>query len=93
MANSPANAVESGTASAITPVVSSSVASAGLPRAIPPSSLSSPLAVRRSMTPAVRNSVAEISPWFTDWSTAPLKPRSFAAKRPITISPICASDE
>src|SRR5581483_6270068 len=46
--NSPAKLEESGTASAITPVVISTVASAGRPRAIPPSSASSPVAARRS---------------------------------------------
>ena len=71
----------------------SRVASAGRPRAIPPSSRNSPVAVRRSIAPASRNSVAEISPWLTIWSTAPSKPRSFAANRPSVISPICASDE
>src|SRR5205823_1239217 len=58
--NSPANAVEPGTASAITPVAISIVASAGRPFAIPPSRRSSPVAARRSTEPASMKSVAEI---------------------------------
>ena len=88
MRNSPANAVEPGTAKAMIPIVISSVASAGRPRAMPPKRDSSPVAVRRSIPPASRKSVAEISPWLTDWRIAPSKPRLFAAKRPSTISPI-----
>jgi hypothetical protein len=88
--NSPANAVDPGTASAITPVVISSVASAGRPRAIPPSRAKSPVAARRSITPASRKSAPEISPWFTIWSTAPSVPSSFSAKSPIVIRLICA---
>ena len=48
--NSPANEVESGTASAMMPVVMITVASAGRPRAMPPSSANSPVEVRRSTT-------------------------------------------
>src|SRR5689334_9088164 len=91
--NSPANADDNGTASAITPAVSRTVASAGRPRAIPPSRPSSPVSARRSTIPASRNSVAEIKPWLTICSTEPSRPRSFTAKMPIVISPICASDE
>ena len=69
--NSPANEVESGTASEMTPIVSTSVASAGRPRAMPPSSRNSPVDVRRSTIPAIRNSVAEMSAWLTICSTAP----------------------
>ena len=49
--NSPANVAEPGTASAMTPWSCSIVASAGRPRAIPPSSRNSPVAVRRSIQP------------------------------------------
>src|SRR4029453_5149537 len=90
IANSPANAAEPGTASAITPVVISTVASAGLPRAIPPRPPSSPVVVRRSIAPARRKSVAEMRPWLTICSTAPLSPRSLTAKRPSVIRPSCA---
>ena len=75
------------------PVVMKRVASAGRLRAIPPRRESSPVEVRRSTIPASRKSVSEISPWLTICSTAPSKPRSFAAKSPNVISPICASDE
>ena len=71
MRNSPANDVESGTASEITPVVRISVASAGRPRAMPPSRRNSPVEVRRSTMPASRNSAAEKSAWLTICSTAP----------------------
>ena len=91
--NSPAKLDDSGTASAMIPVVINTVASAGRPRAIPPSKTSSPVAVRRSTIPASRKSVIEISPWLTICSTAPLKPRSLAANSPYVISPICASEE
>src|SRR5581483_11786455 len=91
--NSPAKLDERGTASATIPVVIRTVASAGRPRAIPPSSASSPVAARRSTMPASRKSVVEIRPWFTICSTEPSKPRSFAAKSPYVIRPICASDE
>src|SRR5438093_996576 len=91
--NSPANPEESGTASAITPVVSSTVARAGRPRAMPPSRASSPVSVRRSTIPASRNSVLETRPWLTIRSTEPSRPRSLTEKTPIVISPICARDE
>ena len=91
--NSPAKLADSGTASAMMPVVMTSVASAGRPRAMPPSCAKTPVPVRRSTEPASRKSAAETSPWLTDWSTAPSTPRSFAAKRPSVIRPICASDE
>ena len=73
--NSPAKFEESGTASAITPTVIRTVASAGRPRAIPPSRASSPVAVRRSTIPASRNIDIERRPWLTICSTAPSKPR------------------
>src|SRR5581483_2176432 len=91
--NSPAKELESGTASEMIPIVITTVASAGRPRAIPPSSRNSPVDVRRSTMPATRNSVAEISAWLTIWSTAPSNPRSLKAKIPSTIRPACASDE
>ena len=91
--NSPAKFDESGTASAITPTVIRIVASAGRPRAIPPSRASSPVATRRSTIPASRNIVIESRPWLTICSTAPSKPRLLAANRPNTIRPICESDE
>jgi hypothetical protein len=49
--------------------------------------------VRRSIIPASRKSVPEISPWFTICRTEPSKPRSFVANNPSVMSPICASDE
>ena len=49
--NSAANALEPGTASAMTPVVIRIVASTGRPRAMPPSRRSSPVLVRRSIAP------------------------------------------
>src|SRR5512132_3926312 len=88
--NSPANAVEPGTASAMTPKAISTVARAGRPRAIPPSRAKSPVAARRSIAPATRKSAAERSPWFTICRTAPERPRSFIAKSPIVIRLICA---
>src|SRR6266849_7236560 len=91
--NSPANADDSGTASAMIPVVISTVASTGRPRAIPPRRPSSPVVVRRSTIPASRNSVVEISPWLTICSTEPVSPRSLTAKTPNVSSPICARDE
>src|SRR5664279_478632 len=69
--NSPANAAEPGTASEMTPTVMSSVASAGRPRAMPPSSANSPVVVRRSTTPAMRKSEVEMNPCATICSTAP----------------------
>ena len=93
MRNSPAKFADPGTASEITPSVISSVASAGRPRAIPPSSRNSPVVVRRSTTPAMRKSEAETSPCATICSTAPSRPRSVPANSPSVISPDCASDE
>ena len=75
------------------PVVMTSVASAGRPRAMPPSRENSPVDVRRSTMPASRKSEAEMSAWLTICSTAPSKPRSLNANRPSTIRPACASDE
>ena len=91
--NSPANAAEPGTASEITPTVSSSAASAGRPRAMPPSSRNSPVVVRRSTAPAIRKSEAETSPCATICRTAPSKPRFVPEKSPSAISPDCASEE
>ena len=91
--NSPAKDAEPGTASAITPTVTRSVASAGRPRAMLPNSRNSPVVVRRSTAPATRKSEIEMSPWATICSTAPSKPRSVPAKRPSAISPDCARDE
>ena len=92
--NSPANVVESGTASEMTPTAMITVASAGRPRAMPPSSANSPrVPVRRSTIPAIRNSDDETSAWLTICSTAPSKPSVFDANSPSTISPACASDE
>ena len=54
-------ALEPGTASAITPVVIRIVASTGRPQAMPPRSRSSPVLVRRSIAPASRKSAAEIA--------------------------------
>ncbi len=36
---------------------------------------------------------ADTRPWLTDWSTAPSRPRSFVAKIPRAIRPICPIDE
>ncbi len=69
--NSPANAAEPGTASEITPVAISSVASAGRPRAMPPRNANWSLVVRRSIVPAMRNSDTEMSPCAIICSTAP----------------------
>ena len=88
--NSPANADEPGTASAMIPVTMSIVASTGRPRAMPPSRSKLPVEVRRSIVPASRKSAAEISPWLTDCSTAPLIPAVLTEKIPIVIRPICA---
>jgi hypothetical protein len=75
------------------PVVISSVASTGLPRAMPPSTANVLAPVRASTMPASRKSVAEIRPWATDWRIAPLTPTSLSEKSPSTIRPICAIDE
>jgi len=75
--NSPANAVEPGTASMMTPSVISTVARAGRPRAMPPSRSNLPVPVRSSTRPASMNIAVEISPWLTICSTAPLKPARF----------------
>ena len=91
--NSPAKLTEPGTARAMIPVVISSVASAGRPRAIPPRAAKALVPVRVSTMPASRKSVAETSPCATDWRIAPSIPSSFREKRPSTISPICAIDE
>ena len=88
--NSPANADEPGTASAMIPVTMIIVASAGLPRAMPPSRSRLPVEVRRSIVPASRKSEAESSPWLTACRIEPLTPRPPLAKTPIVISPICA---
>jgi hypothetical protein len=88
--NSPANAVEPGTASAMMPVAMSTVARAGRPRAIPPSRSKLPVEVRLSIVPATRNRVAERIPWLTDCKIAPLTPAMLNAKIPIVIRPICA---
>ena len=52
------------------PVVISTVASAGLPRAIPPSPANALVPVRVSTIPASRKSVAETRPCATDWTIA-----------------------
>ena len=91
--NSPAKVAEPGTASATIPATSSTVARTGRPRAMPPSAPMSPVPLRRSTIPTSRNMLAEMSAWFTDWSTAPSRPRSLAAKIPSVIRPIWASDE
>src|SRR4051794_1227618 len=93
MRNSPANDAEPGTAREITPTVMSSVASAGRPFAIPPSSANWSVVVRRSIVPASRKSAVETRPCATICSTAPSKPRSVPANRPMAISPDCAIDE
>ena len=79
--NSPAKDVESGTASEMMPIVITIVASAGRPRAIPPSCEKRPVDVRRSTMPASRKRVVEMSAWLTICSTAPSKPRSFVRRR------------
>jgi hypothetical protein len=91
--NSPAKVTEPGTASATIPSVISAVASAGRPFAIPPSRTSSPVVVRRSTVAASRNIPPETSAWATDCRIAPAIPASLAAKRPMVMSPICASEE
>ena len=75
------------------PVVISTVASTGRPRAIPPRPANELVPVRGSTIPASRKSVAETSPCATDWTIAPAIPSSFSEKRPIVIRPICAIDE
>ena len=85
--NSPANAVDPGTASAITPVTISTVASAGRPRAMPPTRSSEPVPVRSSTMPAIMNSVAESRPWLTICSSAPFQPETLVANTPSTINP------
>ena len=66
---------EPGTASAITPTVISTVASAGRPRAIPPSRAKL-AGRRRAARPRRRAGTAppRSSPWLTICSTAPLRP-------------------
>ena len=56
------------------PVVISTVASAGRPRAIPPSAANALVPVRVSTIPASRKSVAETSPCATDWRIGALDP-------------------
>ena len=68
----------------------STVASAGRPRAMPPSRSKLPVPARASTIPASMNSVTEIRPWFTIWSSAPFQPARFVAKSPSTIRPSCA---
>ena len=72
--NSPAKATDPGTASAMIPVVISTVASAGRPRAIPPRPLKALVPVRTSTIPASRKSDAETRPCATDCRIAPLTP-------------------
>jgi hypothetical protein len=86
--NSPAKVAEPGTASAIIPPIRTTVASVGRPRAIPPSSSSSPVPQRRSTIPTRRNMLAEMSPCATDWRMAPSMPRSSNANTPSVMSPI-----
>ena len=93
MRNSPANAADPGTASEMTPIVIRSVASAGRPRAIPPSSANWSVVVRRSTVPASRKSEAETSPCATICSTAPSYPSVVPENSPSAIRPDCARDE
>ena len=65
----------------------------GRPFAIPPSNAKSPVVVRRSIVAASRNIPPETSACATDWRIEPAIPASLAAKSPIVMSPICASDE
>src|SRR6185503_1571519 len=88
--NSPANALDPGTARAITPVVISIVATTGRPRAIPPRRARFPVAARLSTAPARRKSAAETSPCVTICRSAPEMPESLTAKRPMTMRFICA---
>jgi hypothetical protein len=60
---------------------------------MPPSPANALVPVRVSTIPASRKSVAETSPCATDWTIAPLTPRSLSEKSPSVISPICAIDE
>ena len=73
--NSAANALEPGTASAITPVVIRSVARTGRPRGH--AAEQDELAGRRAPLdrPARRKSAAEISPWLIICRTAPAQSR------------------
>ena len=75
------------------PVVISTVASTGRPRAIPPRPAKALVPVRSSTIPASRNSVAETSPCATDWRIAPSTPSSLSEKSPIVTRPICAIEE
>jgi hypothetical protein len=75
------------------PVVSKSVASTGLPLAIPPRPANALVPVRSSTIPASRKSEAETRPCATDWTMAPSTPSSLSEKRPIVIRPICAIEE
>ncbi len=88
--NSPANALDPGTARAMTPAVMSDGGENGAARAIPPRSPRSPVAARRSTAPARRNREAEMRPWVTICRSAPESPESLTAKRPMTIRFICA---
>jgi hypothetical protein len=87
MRNSPAKAVEPGTASAMMPVIMSTVARTGRPRAMPPNRSKLPVPVRASTRPASRKRVRDSSPWFTIWSRAPFQPAMFVANTPKMMSP------
>ena len=75
------------------PTTITSVARAGRPFAIPPRSAKRSVPVRWISIAASRNIAAETRPWLTEWRTAPVTPRSSAAKMPSTIRLIWPIDE
>ena len=88
--NSDAKRPDPGTASVAMPVVMQIVASAGRPRASPPTRSNRSLPKRICTQPASRKSRAESRPWLIIWNVAPVPPWSLKTKMPSEIRLICA---